>query len=183
MSYWVGTLSGKKIDLENPDPEQIDLNDIATALSRINRFNGHTTQSWSVLQHSVCVTHMVAEPYKLAAILHDATEAYICDIPSPLKWFLGDSYRQVETRLADAIGRRFDVDLINLPHAVKVADSIMLMTEHERFQPDSLNWEADYSDGVRAPQSIFTQSNNIRDFTNYVSALVDKNYNINGILK
>lgn len=147
---WLGTLSGKKIDLLNPDPTQIELSDIAVALSRVPRFGGHTLGQWSVLQHSIAVSNLVSDQHKLAALLHDASEAYICDIPSPLKRLLGDAYYEVERRVQEAIGKKFEVDLVNLPMAVKRADAIMLMTEHEKFQPTTLEWETDYSDGLRA---------------------------------
>lgn len=152
---WLGTVSGKKIDLLNPDPEQITLEDIAHALNCIPRFNGHTKQPFSVLQHSIGVADLVADKYKLAALLHDASEAYICDIPSPMKRLLGESYYAVERRLQAAIGSKFGVDLVNLPLAVKRADAIMLMTEHDMFQNSKdLQWEVDFSDGLRAPTAV-----------------------------
>lgn len=156
MSYWLGTVSGKQIDLSDPDPYQITVEDIAHALFRIPRFNGHIEEAWSVGHHSLGVSTLVADQYKLEALLHDATEAYLCDIPSPLKWFLGDTYREVEVRIARAIGIRFDVNLVDLPEQIKIADSIMLMTEYERLQPSGPTWETDYSNGMRAETVIDT---------------------------
>ena len=89
MGNWLGTVTGKKINLLNPDPDQICLEDIALALEKMPRFNGHTTSNWSVLDHSLAVASLVTPEYKLQALLHDATEAYICDIPSPLMALLG----------------------------------------------------------------------------------------------
>lgn len=156
MSYWLGTVSGKKIDLTSPDPDQIIVEDIAHALFKIPRFNGHTKEHWSVGHHSLGVASLVADQYKLEALLHDATEAYLCDIPSPLKLFLGDTYREVEVRIARAIGLRFSVDLVNLPEQIKTADNIMLMTEYERLQPNGPKWGTDYSNGMRAKTVIDT---------------------------
>ena len=169
MNNWIGTLSGKKIDLMNPDPDQITIEDIGNALSRINRFNGHTRIPWTVLQHSVATARLVAESYKLQALLHDATEAYICDIPTPLKLLLGDSYREVERRIAHAIGVKFGVILTELPYPVKQADLIMLMSEKEYFQPDSIDWEIDYANGLRAPIDIFAEANSVTNFIRYVN--------------
>lgn len=156
MSYWLGTVSGKRIDLDNPDPYQITVEDIAHALFRIPRFNGHIDEVWSVGHHSLGVASLVSDAFQLEALLHDATEAYLCDIPSPLKRFLGNSYREVEKRIAQAIGERFSVNLVDLPEQVKLADSIMLMTEHERLQPSAQNWSMDYSNGMRATTVIDT---------------------------
>lgn len=156
MSYWLGTVSGKKIDLTSPDPDQIIVEDIAHALFKIPRFNGHIEEQWSVGHHSLGVATLVSDQYKLEALLHDATEAYLCDIPSPLKWFLGDAYREVEIRIARAIGLRFSVDLVDLPEQIKIADSIMLMTEYERLQPSGPKWGTDYSNGMRAETVIDT---------------------------
>lgn len=155
---WLGTVSGKKIDLLNPDPQQITLEDIAFALDNIPRFNGHTTQPWTVLDHSVAVARLVAPHLRLQALLHDASEAYICDMPSPLKRLIGAAYVDVERRIQGAIGWKFGVSLVELDDAVKQADAIMLMTEHQYFQPAALQWGVDYSGGVRAPRGILTRT-------------------------
>jgi hypothetical protein len=118
------------------------------------RFNGHTTSNWSVLDHSLAVASLVTPEYKLQALLHDATEAYICDIPSPLKALLGEGYKSIESRLAKAIGIHFGVELVDLPMAIKRADAIMLMTEHDAFQPISVKWEVDFSAGLRVPDVL-----------------------------
>ena len=88
---WVQTFSGGAVDLLSPQPGQILLVDIAHALSRIPRFNGHTKGplAWNVAQHSLLVESLLpgdADPVtRLLALLHDAHEAYIGDIPSPVK--------------------------------------------------------------------------------------------------
>lgn len=85
------TVSGKIIDPENLDVTQIDINDIAWSLSRINRFSGHTVTEvpYNVAQHSVFVAEMILKEYDrkiaLFGLLHDAAESYIGDIPSPIK--------------------------------------------------------------------------------------------------
>lgn len=168
---WLGTGSGKRIDLINPDPSQFDLHDIALALSRTPRFNGHTNKPWSVLQHSMAVAKLVAKEYQLQAILHDASEAYICDVPSPMKRLLGQAYYDVEKRIQVAIGKKFGCELNKLPQCVKTADMIMLMTEHEALQDTRLEWEFDYSDGLRAHGLINTIPNDIDLFKRTVLQL------------
>lgn len=148
---WLGTNSGKKIDLLNPDPDQITLEDISCALSKVSRFNGQMSQFYTVAQHSIYVASLVTREHKLQALLHDATEAYICDVPTPLKRLLGAQYKEIEDRLARAIGSKFGVELVDLHPSVKSADSIMLMTEHEKLQAKPAVWEVDYSGGIRYP--------------------------------
>ncbi len=70
---WLGTNSGKKVDLLHPDPSQICLEDIAHGLSNLCRFNGQINRFFSVAEHSMYVAALVPNRYKLQAILHDAT--------------------------------------------------------------------------------------------------------------
>lgn len=140
--YWVGTRSGKKIDLLNPDPKQITIEDIATGLSNVARFNGQTDNWYSVAEHSIHVAELLPNKYKLLGLLHDASEAYICDVPSPLKWLLGDAYKQVERRLQGAIGEALGLGqlLVDLPPVVKEADAVLLYSEKELLQPSGIEW-------------------------------------------
>ena len=82
---WMETWSGKRVDLLNPDPSQIDIRDIAHHLSILNRFTGATKVPYSVAQHSLYVSMLVPEHLQLHALLHDAHEAYINDISTPMK--------------------------------------------------------------------------------------------------
>lgn len=153
LPTYLSTISNRRIDLLDPDPGMIVLSDIAYALARVPRFGGHTCLPWSVAEHCILVSKLVAEPYKLQALLHDATEAYICDIPSPLKNLLGTTYRDIETRLATAIGKKFGCDLVNLSVPVKHGDLVALMSEHEFFQPN-VQWDYDLAGGLRTPISF-----------------------------
>jgi len=85
MNAWIQTISGRKFPLAEPDPNQIDIEDIAHALSMLCRFNGHCTQFYSVAEHSMHVSHEISNDLALAGLLHDAAEAYLGDVPSPLK--------------------------------------------------------------------------------------------------
>jgi hypothetical protein len=93
IAPWAQTVSGGAVDLLAPQPEQIYLSDIAISLSRIPRFNGHTTDRvWSVAEHSLLVADLVSATAPdappallLAALLHDAHEAYLGDRISPVK--------------------------------------------------------------------------------------------------
>lgn len=91
------TLSGKTIDLLNPSPEGIILDDIATALSNTCRYNGHTKRFYSVAEHCIRLSYAVTPSHAMAALLHDAAEAYVGDIIAPLKKFVKftDSYNLI----------------------------------------------------------------------------------------
>lgn len=121
--------NGNVINPLDPDPEQINIFDIAHALSNQCRFSGHTRRFYSVAQHCVLVSRTVPEKDKLWGLLHDASEAYLVDIPSPLKNDLfGEQYREVEGRLMGAICEKFGLDP-EMPPSVKVADNSLLGTE------------------------------------------------------
>src|SRR5271156_4912831 len=82
-SAWIQTFTGKKFYPFNPKPQDIDIRDIAHALSNICRFTGHTKRFYSVAEHSRNVAKLVPAHMKLQALLHDASEAYLCDIARP----------------------------------------------------------------------------------------------------
>ncbi|MBA4032914.1 MAG: phosphohydrolase, partial [Planctomyces sp.] len=77
---WIRTISGRRVDLNPPKAEQIDLYDIAHALSQICRFNGHTMRHYSVAEHQVLVARLLPPPLQLAGLFHDSPEAYLGDV-------------------------------------------------------------------------------------------------------
>jgi uncharacterized protein len=123
---------------EFADPVDIDIRDIAHALANLCRFTGHTTQFYSVAQHSVLVSMLCPGRLKLAGLLHDASEAYLGDVSIPLKSLLPD-YRAIERRVQGAILRHFNLP-DEYPLEVKAADMRMLATERARFMPDDIPW-------------------------------------------
>jgi hypothetical protein len=123
------TKSGKKIHLLEPDPQEFHLADMAHALSHLCRFTGHTRHFYSVAQHSLMVSHLVPASIAKEGLLHDAAEAYIGDVSTPLKILLPE-YRLIEERLEHAIHQRFKLDFCDQNRAhIKLADTIMLATE------------------------------------------------------
>ena len=97
------TYSGKLIDVKKPDPELINILDIARGLSRQFRFNGLTVAPYTVAQHSVIVSRICKNPKaQLLALMHDASEAYLHDIPAPIKAALPD-YQRLEAKWTSAI--------------------------------------------------------------------------------
>jgi len=120
-------LSGRRLDLLDPSPMDIEIEDIAHGLARVARWNGQTlgAHAFSVAQHSVVVEEVVAhlspeiEPrWRLAALLHDASEYVAGDLISPFKAALGLDYRKFEARLETAIHLRFGLPA-QVPDAVK----------------------------------------------------------------
>jgi hypothetical protein len=113
---WQRMLSGRRLDLLDPSPLDIEVEDIAHGLARVARWNGQTTGAniFSVAQHTLLVEEVArrrfGEPDRrlaLALMLHDAPEYVIGDMISPFKAVIGDAYKAVEKRLLAAIHRRF----------------------------------------------------------------------------
>lgn len=126
---WIQTYSGRRFCPTNPNPDAIVIQDIAHALSMQCRFTGHTKKFYSVAQHSVLVSHMCDEKDALWGLLHDASEAYLVDVPRPLKrsgHF--QAYLDFEARMQEAICKRFGLPY-GEPPSVKRADTKLLATE------------------------------------------------------
>lgn len=113
---WQRMLSGRRLDVLDPSPLDVEIEDIAHGLARVARWNGQTRGEhiFSVAQHSLLVeainTHLEPEmsaPWQLMTLLHDAPEYVIGDIISPVKAAVGESYKSVEIRLLAAIHIRF----------------------------------------------------------------------------
>lgn len=132
---WIMTASGRRLHLSRPQVADITIEDIALGLSRQFRFNGHSSKAFTVAQHSVMVSYMVCEKSALQGLLHDAPEAYIGDLPSPLKELCPD-YQRIEQRLNLTIMKRFGLPERHAPE-VKYADMIMLATEKRDLMPQA----------------------------------------------
>jgi 5'-deoxynucleotidase YfbR-like HD superfamily hydrolase len=104
----IRTISGKYIDLKDPQPEDIEITDIAHGLCRQHRWGGHTLYPLSVAEHSIQASKQARPPHKLAALLHDASEAYMGDLPGPIKALLPE-YQAMEDRLQAAIAKKYGV--------------------------------------------------------------------------
>ena len=130
---WQRMLSGRRLDLLDPSPLDIEIEDIAHGLARVARWNGQTKgpHIFSVAQHSLLVETLarsrvqIDRPQRRAVLLHDAPEYVIGDMISPFKAIIGDSYKSVEARLLAAIHLRFGLPPV-LPAAltatIKAAD-------------------------------------------------------------
>lgn len=139
---WVQTYTGRAFWPLDPDPDEIDIRDIAHSLSLQCRFAGHCDRHYSVAEHCVRVAREVPHSDKLWALLHDAAETYLVDLPRPLKRSSGlaEKYQEVEANLMAAVCHRFGLPL-EMPESVHMADLRLLETE----QRDLMNGEHDKS--------------------------------------
>ena len=149
----VQTSSGRYIDLLDPKPADILIEDIAHALSNIARFNGHTHQFYSVAQHCVLCSGINPDKLALEKLLHDATEAYVGDMVTPIK-NLFPGYRTMEDKIAGVIAQAFGLNQgFHHDPEVKRSDLIMLIVEkHALLQAnpeDQIEWARIYQDFER----------------------------------
>ena len=132
---WIQTFTGQRFTPLDPRPESIMIKDIAHALSMQCRFTGHISHFYSVAQHSVLVSYLCDIKDQLHGLLHDGSEAYICDFSSPLKKSgKFNFYIEIEHKIQTAIYKRFGLDTVE-PESVKVADKLMLVTEARDLLP------------------------------------------------
>lgn len=143
---YIQTVSGRRFNPLDPDPNEIDIEDIATALSHQCRFGGHCRTFYSVAQHSCLVSDLVAgtgagRRTALWALLHDACEAYLVDLPHPLKHRseLGALYAAAETGLHEAICSRFGLP-VEAPDGVKQIDRSLLAAERRELSRVAWHW-------------------------------------------
>ena len=129
MTY-ISTRSGT-VDFLKPDPNSIRIEDIAHALSLINRYGGHTPYPYSVAQHCVLASQVAPAGLELEALLHDAQEAYVGDMPTPLKALLPE-YKVIEDRLEAVIRKKFGLPEKFTP-ALKAVDHRIMITEAASF--------------------------------------------------
>lgn len=131
VGNWLQTSSNNRFWPLSPRPGEITIQDVAHALSNVCRYGGHCREFYSVAQHSVLVSENVAEPFQLWGLLHDASEAYIGDMISPLKhdkvWAQG--FRDAEDRLMAAVVEAFELEPATMPPEVDFADKVLLVTE------------------------------------------------------
>lgn len=127
MPPTIQTLSGKYINFVDTTHNEYDINDIAHALSNLCRFTGHCKCFYSVAQHSVHASYLVAPKFAFEALMHDRIEAYMGDMSSPLKHLMPD-FKIIEKRLEHDSAPWFYLPS-SMSAEVKMADLIMLATE------------------------------------------------------
>jgi len=139
---WMQTFTGRQFWPVDPRPEEVSIVDIAHALAHQCRYAGHCKSFYSVAQHSVIVSRTCDPRDALWGLLHDAAEAYLVDLPRPVKRFsdLGAHYRDLEARLVRVICERFGLSVVE-PPSVKHADDVALVTEmRDLMAPPPVVW-------------------------------------------
>lgn len=129
------TFSGARYYPMDPRAEDIHPEDIAHALGMLCRYGGHVREFYSVAEHCVLMSHAVPAEDALHALLHDATEAYVVDVPRPVKRYL-TNYKDIENRVWGAISTRFGVSPV-LPASVLAADNRIILNEKAVLLLDS----------------------------------------------
>lgn len=135
---WIGLLSGAQFNYNRPEESDVTLDDLASALSNICRFSGHLPAFYSVAQHLVNTSRIVAPEFAFDALMHDTAEAFTNDLPTPLKWafpIFKELEVKIETAMADKFGFNFPY-----PDEVKQADTEMLILEKLYVKLDNRVW-------------------------------------------
>jgi 5'-deoxynucleotidase YfbR-like HD superfamily hydrolase len=141
IGNWMQTIGGRAFYPLDPSPEDVDIEDIAHALSMVCRFGGHCSKFYSVAEHSVRVAMAIVEAGGtrsdgFAGLMHDAAEAYIGDMVWPLKQAAESAgYKRIEKRIERAIAQRFGLPE-ELPPIVKRFDLVLLSTEKRDLMSD-----------------------------------------------
>jgi hypothetical protein len=169
MNMIMQTYSGEMIDLENPKMHQIKILDIAHSLSNLCRFSGATLDFYSVAEHSIlgsdeyvlmsiCKDEDEANKRKqeaFAFLLHDGAEAYMTDLPRPIKQY-HPSFSAIEQRLQDMIFECFGVaEDVNL-QAIKDMDNSMIAMEKERCYIHDREWTEKLPDPANVKPAFWT---------------------------
>jgi hypothetical protein len=145
----IRTFTGIYMNVFEPTLEMICIEDVAHALSNQCRFGGHLPEYYSVAQHSILCCQTIEQEYKVDALLHDASEAYLLDIPRPIKQGLSN-YKEIEDRLMFLIAEKFGFTY-PLKSRVKAIDEGMLQIEWEQLMlqkasiPHFKCWSPGYS--------------------------------------
>ncbi len=142
---WMQTVSGRQFWPLDPRVGEIFIEDIAHSLSMACRYAGHCLRFYSVAEHSVLMTRWLqangySQEEQLTALLHDAPEAYLVDVPRPVKPFLTE-YKSIEARLWLMVAAKFGVSP-NMPSIVKFADESILADERQQnIAPCPVPWD------------------------------------------
>lgn len=139
---WIQTYTGKQFWPLEPERNEYDIEDIAHSLSLLCRFNGHCREFYSVAEHCVRVSKILPEGSAIWGLMHDAGEAYLVDMPKPLKRLIPD-FEHYENNLLEKIAESFGLSW-PIPNDVHHADVVMLMTEkRDLMVPEPASWGID----------------------------------------
>lgn len=140
----ITTYSGQWFDILRPEEYEYSIEEIAHALSNLCRYTGHSNRFYSVAEHSVLVSRIVPDHLALTGLLHDAGEAYLGDVASPLKALLPE-YKKIEENVEASISRYFGLEF-PFPQEIKEADKRMYWQERQSIADNGIKdrlWHQD----------------------------------------
>lgn len=171
---WMQTYTGRKFWPLDPCPAEVFIEDIAHSLSLQCRYAGHCRHFYSVAEHSVLLARWLRGKYgamtALYGLLHDASEAYLVDVPRPVKPSL-TGYKEVEARVQAAVFQRFGL-IPDLPDTVHDADNRIIGDELVNLQP--MEWHARHSDKLGVPIMLWAPAEAEEEFMWTFRALMDQ---------
>jgi hypothetical protein len=142
---WIQTYTGRKFWPLDPRAEEIDILDVAMALSKKCRYTGHCLHFYSVAEHSVLMSRHAAPADKLWALLHDASEAYLPDVARPVKRDLV-GFNAIEERVQRAVAQRFSLPW-PIPPSIHILDTRICSDEMgQNMAPPPAPWRHDNAD-------------------------------------
>lgn len=170
FSPYIRLLSGKKFHFLNPKKTDFLIEDIAFSLSMEGRYGNQCPFHYSVAQHSVLVSRMLPDEFKLEGLFHDASEAYILDIPKPFKKYLGLIYTSVEDKIQEKIFHKFNVNCTTESLLeVKKVDWRMYCTEVANLLPNRPKKEK--KDAYKLTIKPWSAKRAFKEFTNEYSRI------------
>lgn len=136
---WMQTVSGRQFWPLDPRPEEVYIEDIAHALSQLCRYGGQCKRFYSVAEHCVHVANAAPANLKLGALMHDASEAYLCDVIRPIKSYL-TNYLAIEADLEKCIAQNFNLDWPAHPIIKKLDTGILADERDQAMASPPVSW-------------------------------------------
>lgn len=167
------TWSGRQLNPATMTPDDVDIADIAHALSNICRYGGHASRFYSVAEHSVLVATRVHPALRLAALLHDAAEAYVGDIPRPLKRLPQMAgWREIEAHVEKMVCIHFNLPAPPWPDEIHHVDSAIIVDEWAQLMPRQCD-SGIRGEGIDAPCHGFHPDAARRYFLQWYGSCLD----------
>jgi len=163
MEPWIQTYTGKKFDYRYSTEKMadiIEINDIARSLSMQCRYAGHCYRFYSIAEHSYLVSKMVPDHLALVGLMHDAAEAYLTDLPSPLKEILPE-FKKLEKKVHKAVMLAYKIQYSKKDYElIKLADTQILKSEAIKIiaTPHVDNWAAELPSGPAIELELWSPS-------------------------
>ena len=166
----ISIIGGDFFDILSPETSEYSIETIASALSMICRYTGHVDKFYSVAEHCVHVSYAITEKYALEGLLHDASEAFVGDVSSPLKKLL-PNYKKIEENIQKDICSRFGL-IYPLPEDVHKADKQLYWSERKMIAPakDTL-WHGEFRSSRKVEPEGWSPSKAKRKFLNRYNEL------------